>query len=251
MARLSGKIALVTGAGGGIGRALVALFRAEGATVVASDLTPPELACDLALALDVTDETEWQLAAQRVRRDFGRLDVLVNNAGFALTKPLLETSLAEWRKVMAVNLDGCFLGVRTGLELMRANPEGGAIVNLASVAALVAAPPLVAYAAAKGGVVALTRSAAIAATEEGWPEGGGPVRINALCPGFTDTAMLDAIADDLGSLEAMKAKLARRQPLRRLCTPEEVAEAALYLASDAARYVTGTTLAIDGGFSAQ
>ena len=246
MARLSGKIALITGAGGGIGRALVALFRAEGATVVASDLTPPELPCDLALALDVTDETEWQLAAQRVRRDFGRLDLLVNNAGFALTKPLLETSLAEWRKVMAVNLDGCFLGVRTGLELMRNNPEGGAIVNLASVAALVAAPPLVAYSAAKGGVVALTRSAAIAAAEEGWP-----VRVNALCPGFTDTAMLDAIADDLGSLEAMKAKLARRQPLRRLCTPEEVAEAALYLASDAARYVTGTTLAIDGGFSAQ
>ncbi len=248
MARLDGKVALITGAGGGIGRALVALFRAEGARVAASDLTAPALPCDLALALDVTDETEWNAAVQRVRSDLGRLDILVNNAGFALTKPFLETSLAEWRKVMAINLDGCFLGVRTAMAAMRDNPKprGGAIVNLASVAALVAAPPLVAYAAAKGGVVSLTRSAAIAAAEEGFD-----VRVNALCPGFTDTAMLDAIAGDLGSREAVKAKLSRRQPLGRLCTPEEVAEAALYLASDAARYVTGTTLAIDGGFSAQ
>ena len=114
------------------------------------------------------------------------------------------------------------------------------------VAALVAAPPLAAYAAAKGAVVSLTRTAAIAAAEN-----GSGVRINALCPGFTDTAMVDRIAAELGQQEAVKAKLARRQPLGRLCTPEEVAEAALYLASDAARYVTGTTLTIDGGYSAQ
>ncbi len=241
--RLADKIAFVTGAAGGIGSAIVALFRAEGATVVATDLTAPALPCDLALQHDVTDEGEWLEALAKSQARFGRLDILVNNAGFALTKPLTETSLGEWHKVMSVNLDGTFLGVREGLKQLA---PGGAIVNLASVAALVAAPPLAAYSAAKGAIVALTRSAAIIAAEA-----GQGVRVNALCPGFTDTAMLDGIAGEIGSAAAVKAKLARRQPLGRLCTPAEIAEAALYLASDAARYVTGTTLTIDGGYSAQ
>jgi NAD(P)-dependent dehydrogenase (short-subunit alcohol dehydrogenase family) len=241
--RLADKIAFVTGAAGGIGSAIVALFRAEGARVVATDLTAPALPCDLALQLDVTDEGEWLEALATAERQFGRLDILVNNAGVALTKPITSTTLAEWHRVMAVNLDGTFLGVREGMKRLA---PGGAIVNLASVAALVGAPPLAAYSAAKGAVVALTRSAALAAAEA-----GQGLRINALCPGFTDTAMLDAISADLGQHEVMKAKLARRQPLGRLCTPEEIAEAALYLASPAARYVTGTTLAIDGGYSAQ
>ena len=241
--RLADKTVLVTGASGGIGSAIVRLFRAEGAKVAASDLTAPTLPCDLALALDVTDEVEWAEAVRRTRAAFGRLDILVNNAGLALTRPLTETTLAEWRKVMAVNLDGTFLGVREGLRHLAA---GGAIVNLASVAALVAAPPLAAYSAAKGGVVALTRSAAAIAAEA-----GQGIRVNALCPGFTDTAMLDGISDALGSREGVKAKLARRQPLGRLCTADEIAEAALYLASDAARYVTGTTLTVDGGYSSQ
>jgi len=246
--RLAGKVALITGAAGGIGRALVMLFRAEGAQVAASDLVAPALDCELALPLDVTSETEWREALLAVERRFGRLDVLVNNAGFALGRSLPQTSLAEWRKVMAINLDGTFLGLREAMATMARNsdPAGGAIVNLASVAALVAAPPLAAYAAAKGAVVSLTRTAAITAAEA-----GSGIRVNAVCPGFTDTAMLDEIAGELGPREAVKAKLARRQPLGRLCTPEEVAEAVLYLASDAARYVTGTALTIDGGFSAQ
>lgn len=241
--RLADKIAFVTGASGGIGSAIVALFRAEGAKVVATDLTPPSLPSDLALQLDVTDEGEWLEALAAAERAFGRLDILVNNAGIALTKPITTTTLAEWHRVMAVNLDGTFLGVREGMKRLA---PGGAIVNLASVAALVGAPPLAAYSAAKGAVVALTRSAAITAAEA-----GQGLRINALCPGFTDTPMLDGISSDLGQREAVRAKLIRRQPLGRLCTPEEIAEAALYLASDAARYVTGTTLTIDGGYSAQ
>jgi len=245
--RLAGKVALVTGAAGGIGRALVALFRAEGAIVVATDVVPLPDGAALSLPLDVTSESAWREAMTQVERRYGRLDVLVNNAGILLSRPLMETTLAEWQEVMAVNLDGTFLGLREAMKLMARNrePAGGAIVNIASVAALVAAPTLAAYAAAKGGVVSLTRAAAIAAAEM-----GGGIRINAVCPGFTDTAMIDRIAAGFGKPEEIKAKLARRQPLGRLCTPEEVAEAALYLASDAARYVTGTTLTVDGGYSA-
>ena len=245
--RLAGKVALVTGAAGGIGSALVALFQAEGAIVVATDVVPLPDGAALSLPLDVTSESAWREAMTQVERDYGRLDVLVNNAGILLSRPLMETTLAEWREVMAVNLDGTFLGLREAMKLMARNREtaGGAIVNIASVAALVAAPTLAAYAAAKGGVVSLTRAAAIAAAEI-----GGGIRINAVCPGFTDTAMIDRIAAGFGKPEEIKAKLARRQPLGRLCTPEEVAEAALYLASDAARYVTGTTLTVDGGYSA-
>jgi NAD(P)-dependent dehydrogenase (short-subunit alcohol dehydrogenase family) len=245
--RLAGKVALVTGAAGGIGRALVALFQAEGAIVVATDVVPLPDGAALSLPLDVTSESAWREAMTQVERDYGRLDVLVNNAGILLSRPLMETTLAEWQEVMAVNLDGTFLGLREAMKLMARNrePAGGAIVNIASVAALVAAPTLAAYAAAKGGVVSLTRAAAIAAAEI-----GGGIRINAVCPGFTDTAMIDRIAAGFGKPEEIKAKLARRQPLGRLCTPEEVAEAALYLASDAARYVTGTTLTVDGGYSA-
>ena len=246
--RLADKVALITGAAGGIGRAIVALFAAEGAQVVATDVVAPKLDCALALPLDVTDEAEWREAMSAIERRFGRLDILINNAGYAVTRSVTDTSLAEWRKVMAINLDGTFLGLREAMRSMAKNrePAGGAIVNLASVAALIAAPPFAAYAAAKGAVVSLTRTAAITAAQD-----GSQIRINALCPGFTDTPMLDGLADSLGGRAQAKAKLASRQPLGRLCTPEEVAEAALYLASDAARYVTGTTLVIDGGFTAQ
>jgi 3(or 17)beta-hydroxysteroid dehydrogenase len=246
--RLAGKVAVITGAAGGIGRALVALFRTEGAQVVATDLSAPKLDSALSLPLDVTSESDWQDALAKVEKRFGRLDILVNNAGYATSGPFADTTLAAWRKVMAVNLDGTFLGMREAMATMARNakPTGGAIVNVASVAGLVAAPPFAAYAAAKGAIISLTRTVAISAAES-----GSGIRVNAVCPGFTDTPMLDNLAHDLGQREAVKAKLAQRQPLGRLCTPEEVAEAVLYLASDAARYVTGTTLVIDGGYSAR
>ncbi len=246
MARLSGKMALITGASGGIGRAMTALFAAEGARVVASDLAAPEdKEAVLCLALDVTEESDWARALDAVLDRFGRLDVLVNNAGLAVTKSLEETTLEEWRKVMAVNLEGAFLGTRAAIGAMK-ETGGGAIVNLSSVAGIVGAPMLAAYSAAKGGVRLFTKSAALYCAERNYG-----IRVNSLHPGFTDTAMLDSITQVFGDPETVKAKLARRQPLGRLAEPEEVARAALYLASDEAAYMTGAELVLDGGFSAQ
>jgi NAD(P)-dependent dehydrogenase (short-subunit alcohol dehydrogenase family) len=246
MSRLADKVTLITGASGGIGRAMTALFAAEGARVVASGLAAPEDGdAALALALDVTVEDDWARAVAAVVERFGRLDVLVNNAGLALPKGLEETTLAEWRRVMAVNLDGVFLGTKAAIGAMK-QTGGGAIVNLSSVAGIIGAPMLAAYAAAKGGVRQFTKTAALHCAERRYG-----IRVNSLHPGFAETAMLDEIAGALGEPETIKAKLARRQPLGRLAEPEEVARAALYLASDEAAYMTGAELVLDGGFTAQ
>jgi NAD(P)-dependent dehydrogenase (short-subunit alcohol dehydrogenase family) len=199
----------------------------------------------LCLALDVTKEGHWARAMDTVLERFGRLDVLVNNAGLALTKSLEETTLDEWRQVMAVNLDGAFLGTRAAIGVMK-ETGGGAIVNLSSAAGLVGAPMLAAYSAAKGGLRLFTKSAALYCAEQRYG-----IRVNSLHPGFTDTAMLDSIAEVYGEAATVKAKLAKRQPLGRLAEPEEVARAALYLASDEAAYMTGAELVLDGGFTAQ
>jgi NAD(P)-dependent dehydrogenase (short-subunit alcohol dehydrogenase family) len=246
MPRLTDKVALITGASGGIGRAITALFAAEGAQVVASDLAAPEDAGSaLCLALDVTDEGDWARAIAAVVERFGRLDALVNNAGLALPKDLEETTLAEWRRVMAVNLEGAFLGTKAAIGAMK-QTGGGAIVNVSSVAGIIGAPMLAAYSAAKGGVRLFTKTAALHCAGRRYG-----IRVNSLHPGFADTAMLDEIAGTLGDAEMIKAKLARRQPLGRLAAPEEVAQAALYLASDEAAYMTGAELVLDGGFTAQ
>ncbi len=247
MGRLQGKIVLVTGAAGGIGRAICSLFAAEGARVAASDLAAPGQVkgAELALALDVTRECDWASALSLVAERFGRLDVLVNNAGVALTKDLEATTLDEWRQVMAVNLDGTFLGTKAAISAMKES-GGGAIVNLSSIAGIIGAPMLAAYSAAKGGVRNFTKSAALHCAEQGYR-----IRVNSLHPGFTDTAMLDGIAGALGDTGAIKDKMARRQPLGRLAEPNEIARAALFLASDEAAYMTGAELVLDGGFTAQ
>ena len=245
MGKLDGKVALVTGGAGGIGRATAALFKAEGAQVVASDLREdPASPADLFVRHDVTSEDDWHRVIETALERFGELQVLVNNAGLGIAGSIEETSLADWRRVMAVNLDGVFLGLKHGVAAMKAG--GGAIVNIASVAGLVAAPQMAAYSASKGAVRALSRSAAIHCTGLGYP-----IRVNAVLPGFADTAMLDGITGDLGEAARIKRKLAERQPMGRLGTAEEVARAVLYLASDESSYSTGSELLVDGGFSAR
>lgn len=254
--RLAGRIALLTGAASGLGAAMAELMLREGATVVATDIDDARgaaMAARLApshpariefLRLDVTTEAGWEAAFAHVADRHGSPDILVNNAGVApLLVPLAETSLEEWRRVMSVNLDGVFLGVKHAMRAMKG--RGGAIVNVSSVAGIVGAPLNGAYSPAKAGVLLLTKSAAL--------EGASldpPIRVNAVHPGYIRTDMTGWISDTLGT-ERFERRIRRTVPLRRMGEPVDIAEAIVYLASDQARYMTGSSLVVDGGWTAQ
>ena len=226
MTRFAGKRALVTGAGSGIGAAVARLLDSDGADVVAADVTGTDF------HLDVREEA----AVAEAVRD---IDVLVNVAGVGSTTSAPDTPLDVWEEVFAVNARGTFLCCKHAIPVMIAR-GGGSIVNIASVAAVVGLRNRAAYCASKGAVVALTRALAVDHVDDG-------VRVNAVCPGTVDTPWVRRLVDDAGeSLDELTA----RQPLGRLGTPEEIAEAVAYLASDAAGFVTGSVFVIDGGLTA-
>jgi 2-keto-3-deoxy-L-fuconate dehydrogenase len=226
MTRFAGKRALVTGAGSGIGAAVAELLAAEDAEIVAADISGTDV------HLDVRDEAE--VAA--VVRD---IDVLVNVAGIGSTTTAPDTPLDVWEDVFAVNARGTFLCCKHAIPSMIAR-GGGSIVNIASVAALVGLKNRAAYCASKGAVVSLTRALAVDHVNDG-------IRINAVCPGTVDSPWVRRLIEESGeSLDDLTA----RQPLGRLGTPAEIAAAVAYLASDAATFVTGSVLVIDGGLTA-
>lgn len=251
-------MALITGAGGGIGKATARLFAAQGARVIATDIDPAAaqhsaatIAEDLgtdgraaALAHDVTSETDWTAAIDRAGDTFGRLDIVVNNAGVALHKSIEETTLEEWRGVQAVNLDGVFLGTRCAIVAMK--ETGGAIVNLSSVAGIVGNADLAAYGASKAGVRLLTKSAALHCARAGYD-----ITVNSVHPGYVRTPLLEASVARRTELERGLAELADLHPIGRLGTVDEIARAILYAASPHARFMTGAELVIDGGLSAR
>lgn len=238
--RFEGRRALVSGAGSGIGEAVARALHAEGAEVVLADAAGARvraLAAELgsrtqALTLDVRDE-------DAVAGAMGGLDVLANVAGVGSTTNAPDTPLEVWENVFAVNARGTFLCCKHAIPGM-IERGGGAIVNIASVAGLVGLPNRAAYCASKGAVIALTRAMAIDHVRQG-------VRVNAVCPGTVDSPWVRRLVDEAGeSLDALRA----RQPMGRLGSTDEVAQAVLYLASDAAAFVTGAGLVIDGGLTA-
>jgi 3(or 17)beta-hydroxysteroid dehydrogenase len=241
MARLRDKIVLVTGAAGAIGQAVAAAVRREGGIAVTTDLARRD---GIDHALDVTAEDDWQNVLAAVGRVHGRLDGLVNAAGIALLATIEDTDYASWRRVLAVNLDGTFLGCKHAWALLKGN--GGAIVNLSSIAGMVGGHNFAAYSASKGGVRLLTKSVALHGARL-----KPPVRCNSVHPAFVEGAMIDGILAQTGRPDIARNQITRDIPLGRLGEPSEVAELCVYLLGDESRFVTGAEFAIDGGLTAR
>jgi galactitol 2-dehydrogenase len=248
MSELEGKRVFVTGSGAGIGKAIATLFTERGARVVVSDISPEtakqsaeEIGAAGVANCDVTDESQVQAAVQHAVDILGGLDVLVNNAGIEVSSPLLQQSTESFDKIFAVNVRGPFVAMKAAIPHLIASK--GNIVNIASIAGVGGSPLLGSYCATKAALIQLTRVAAVETRTAG-------VRVNAVCPGFADTAMVARLVPDFeaatqlpfGDLVAMKQG--------RLGTPEDIAEVAAFLASDRASWVTGSHYILDGGLTA-
>ena len=241
MARLKDKIVLITGAAGAVGGAVAAAVTREGGIAIATDLAPR---AGIDHGLDVTAEDDWQRVLAEIERARGGLDGLVNAAGIALLGTIEDTDYASWRRVLAVNLDGTFLGCKHALALLKR--RGGSIVNLSSISGIVGGHNLTAYNASKGGVRLLTKSVALHGARL-----KPPVRCNSVHPAFLEGAMVDDILMQTGRPEVARTQLARDIPLGRLGEPSEVAELCVYLLSDESGFVTGSEFIIDGGLTAR
>lgn len=238
-----GRTALVTGGGSGIGLEIVRALLARSATVIAADVCTDDIPAEAhAIALDVSDEDQVRSAAEALSQRFGVVDTLFNNAGIGSVHNVLDCTVGEWDRVFAVNVRGPFLCTKYFLPAMLAKGLG-VIVNTASIAGIIGLRDRAAYAASKGALIALTRQIAIQ-----WAAAG--IRCTCVCPGTVDSPWVQRLLDQADDPSRMRAELTARQPVGRLGTPKEVAQAAIFLASDDAAFITGSELIIDGGITA-
>lgn len=252
MGKLDGKVAIVTGAASGIGRATALLFAQEGAKVVAADVAEEKgraTAAEIGRAggqaafarVDVSQAEQVESMVRTAVDRFGRLDVLFNNAGIDGEFSLIgDSSIENWNRVLAVNLTGVYLGMKYGAQAMLKS-GGGSIISTSSVAGVVGFPTMAAYCASKGGVIQLTKSAALDYGRLG-------IRVNAICPGVIETPMVEALAK---TSEAVLGLIKQQTPAGRFGTADEVAKLALFLASDDSSFCTGASFIVDGGWVAQ
>jgi len=245
--RIQDKVAVITGGASGIGEGMVRRFCAEGARVILADTNvaagqrvAASTGADF-FALDVTSELQWQAIAAYIVAEYGRLDVLMNNAGVVSHRSIIDCDVATWNQLLAINLTGMMLGCQTAIKLMTAHNDGagGSIVNTASSTSYLAIPGDVAYTTSKAGVVGLTKSVAVYCATESLN-----IRVNSIHPGATLTAILEKA---LAETPEIKPNLDRMSPMGRLGTVDEVAAMALFLASDEASYCTGGQFPVEGG----
>ncbi len=257
--RVKGKVALVTGARRGLGAAIAAMLAHEGAKVVLTDRKADgsedvmksignEGGEAVFLEHDVRSPEDWDRVIGETVKRFGKLSILVNNAGVGAGKDIEEVTLEDWRWVMSINLEGTMLGTQRAIAAMK-ETGGGSIVNISSIEGLVGDSRMVAYDASKAGIVLLSRSAALQCAKKGYN-----IRVNTVHPGFINTKMVEgflkSIAAD-GDVAKARRELEARHPLGHLGEPEDVAYAVLYLASDESKFATGSELVVDGGYTAQ
>jgi len=251
---LDGKVALITGGAGAIGLATARRSAEEGATVVIADHDGPRVASAAAglrgagldvgsATVDVTSEPAVRGLLERVGADHGRLDVLFTSAGFLVSGSVVETSLEDWQRTLAVNLTGSFLCAKYGVALMLAG-GGGSIVLMSSTSGLVAEPATAAYCASKGGIVMLGRQMAVDFARDG-------IRVNVICPGWIDTPFNDPAIERSGGIDAVTPFIEAMVPIGRQGQPDEVADIVVFLASDRSRLMTGAVVVADGGLTAQ
>ena len=257
MARVAGKVAIVTGATSGLGAAAARRLAEEGANVLVTgrDEGRGQAVVDSIAAaggearfqpLDVTDEDAWQATVDGAMAAHGRLDILVNNAGITRAEPIAEVTLETWRRIMAVNADGVFLGTRSAILAMR-RTGGGSIVNMSSVLGIVGTAHLAAYTASKGAVRYFTKCVALECARD-----GSGIRVNSIHPAFIATPMMDETAIRMfGDADAGRREFGKLHPVGHVGEPDDIANGVVYLASDEAKFVTGTELVIDGGYTAE
>jgi 3(or 17)beta-hydroxysteroid dehydrogenase len=267
MPSLENKVALVTGAGGGIGAAICHRLSKEGAFVIAADLNFGNArkvaeqvgqggAAVLPIQLDVTNQLQWRSAVAETLRIAGGLDILVNNAGVAHIKPLEAVSADEWNADINVNLNGAFLGVKESLNAMRESAKrsqsGASIINIASVSALVGSPGMPAYSASKGGLRLFSKAIALDFAKRRYG-----IRVNSVYPGLIDTSLSTPLFESMRGansnrdIESIRAEMIARYPIGRIGRPEEIAGVVCFLAGDDSSYMIGAELVVDGGLTAE
>jgi 3(or 17)beta-hydroxysteroid dehydrogenase len=256
MNRVKDKVAIVTGGALGLGKADCILLAREGAKVVVTDIKAREGAEVVAaiheaggealfLEHDVGSEDDWARVVQQTEKRFGRVDVLVNNAGLGISGTVEDTSLNEWRKTLRVNLDGVFLGTKYAIEAMKKHGSGS-IINLSSIEGLIGDPTLAAYNASKGGVRIFTKSAALHCAKSGYG-----IRVNSIHPGYIWTPMVEEILRATGDVAAGRRALDALHPVGHIGEPDDIGWGVVFLASEESKFMTGSELVIDGGYTAQ
>lgn len=255
MDRVKNKVAIVTGGASGLGRSSAILLAREGAKIVVTDLDEEngnkvvqQIIDDGGEAIfikqDVSEEDEWKKVIETTLKTFGKLHILANAAGIA--KNVEDTTLAKWKKLLSINLDGSFLGTQYAIKAMKETGEGGSIINFSSIEGLIGDPNLAAYNASKGGVTIFTKSAALHCAKQGYG-----IRVNSIHPAYIWTPLVESLLKAQGNLEEGKKQLESLHPVGHLGEPDDIGYGVVYLASDESKFMTGSELVIDGGYTAQ